>query len=457
MDRRGELRRRPAAARRVRPRDRGDRRADGLEARPVREDRAAHRAACDRRVEHVGAVARRAVAKRCRKRCGKRFCGVHFFNPPRYMHLVELIAGARRPNARAARRARGVPDDDARQGRRSARRTRRTSSPTAIGMFSMLATMAHTAKSGLASTTSTRSPARRSAARRARRTAPRTSSGLDTLAHVIKTMRDTLPDDPWHALFATPPVLDALVAKGALGQKTKAGFFRKVGKDIQVLDPATADVPRRGRCRRAGGGGILQDSRAGRALREAARVAASAGAVPVGDLPRPLPLQRVPAGGDRRQRARRRPRDALGLRLADGAVRDVAGGGMEATSRRGSPRTSPPARRSPRRRCPHGSAATRSRRRVAFTRRQAPIRRRREMFVPACAAGVRAAALSRSGAGRALSAAARRSSKPTPCGCGILARTSDLSFRTSSTRSARRCSTACSARSTRPRSDAPAW
>ena len=61
--------------------------------------------------------------------------------------------------------------------------------------------------------------------------------GLDTMAHVIKTMRDTLPDDPWHAHFASPPVLDALIAKGALGQKTRAGFFRKVGKDIEVLDP----------------------------------------------------------------------------------------------------------------------------------------------------------------------------------------------------------------------------
>src|SRR4029450_3716953 len=62
--------------------------------------------------------------------------------------------------------------------------------------------------------------------------------GLDTLAHVIKTMFDTLPDDPWHALFATPPVLAGLVAQGALGAKAKAGYFRKAGKDIEVLDPA---------------------------------------------------------------------------------------------------------------------------------------------------------------------------------------------------------------------------
>ena len=47
--------------------------------------------------------------------------------------------------------------------------------------------------------------------------------------------------------------------------------------------------------------------------------------------------------------------------------------------------------------------------------------------------------------------AARRSSRPTRCGCGIWATTSaSCRSRPSSTRSAKRCSTACSARSTRP-------
>jgi 3-hydroxyacyl-CoA dehydrogenase len=58
---------------------------------------------------------------------------------------------------------------------------------------------------------------------------------------VIKTMQDTLGHDPWHLLFRTPAVLAALVAKGALGQKTRAGFFRKAGKEIQVLDPEAGD------------------------------------------------------------------------------------------------------------------------------------------------------------------------------------------------------------------------
>jgi len=72
--------------------------------------------------------------------------------------------------------------------------------------------------------------------------------GLDTMGHVIGTMDGTLPNDPWREYFKTPPVLAALVAKGALGQKSGAGFFRKVGKDILVLDPAKADyVPQTGK------------------------------------------------------------------------------------------------------------------------------------------------------------------------------------------------------------------
>src|SRR3546814_12450438 len=59
--------------------------------------------------------------------------------------------------------------------------------------------------------------------------------GLDTMAHVIKTMADTLPDDPCHKYFKSPKWLAALVEKGALGQKTGAGTFRKAGKDTMVL------------------------------------------------------------------------------------------------------------------------------------------------------------------------------------------------------------------------------
>lgn len=167
-----------------------------------------------------------------------RFCGVHFFNPPRYMHLVELIPGPdTRPElldaletfltttlGKGVIRGRDTPNFIANR----------------IGIFSVLATMKHTDAFGLSFDVvdALTGPA----IGRAKSATFRTADvvGLDTMAHVVKTMWDTLPDDPWHPLFATPPVLAALVAQGALGAKTKAGYFRKPGKDIEVLDPATA-------------------------------------------------------------------------------------------------------------------------------------------------------------------------------------------------------------------------
>ena len=255
-----------------------------------------------------------------------RFCGVHFFNPPRYMYLVELIAAPRTDPAlldaletllttavgKGVIRAKDTPNFIANR----------------IGIFSMLATMRHTQAFGLSFDVvdALTGPA----IGRAKSATYRTADvvGLDTMAHVVKTMHDTLPDDPWHALFGTPPVLAGLIAQGALGAKTKAGFFRKVGKDIQVLDPAARRLSQGGRRSGAGGRGDPQGQGAGREIRQAPRVPASAGAVPVGHLPRSLPLQRVSPGGDRRERARRRPRHPLGLRLADGTLRDLAGRGL---------------------------------------------------------------------------------------------------------------------------------
>ncbi len=106
-----------------------------------------------------------------------------------------------------------------------------------IGIFSVLATMRHAEnfKLGFDVVDALTGPALGRAKSATYRTAD--VVGLDTMAHVVKTMHDTLPDDPWHGIFATPPVLAALVAQGALGAKTKAGFFRKPGKDIEVLDP----------------------------------------------------------------------------------------------------------------------------------------------------------------------------------------------------------------------------
>jgi 3-hydroxyacyl-CoA dehydrogenase len=168
-----------------------------------------------------------------------RFTGVHFFNPPRYMHLVELIpteltertvlegleAFLTTTLGKGVVYARDTPNFI---GNR-------------IGVFSMLSTMYHTDKFklGFDVADALTGPA----VGRPKSATYRTADvvGLDTMAHVIKTMADTLPEDPWHKYFKAPPVLEGLIAKGALGQKTGAGFYRKAGKDIVVLDPAKQD------------------------------------------------------------------------------------------------------------------------------------------------------------------------------------------------------------------------
>ncbi|HET8900198.1 MAG TPA: 3-hydroxyacyl-CoA dehydrogenase/enoyl-CoA hydratase family protein, partial [Rhodanobacteraceae bacterium] len=166
-----------------------------------------------------------------------RFCGVHFFNPPRYMHLVEVIP-ARTTDAAVLAGLEAFLTTALGKGVVFARDTPNFIG-NRIGVFSILSTMHHTAAFGLGFDTvdALTGPA----IGRPKSATYRTADvvGLDTMAHVIKTMADTLPDDPWHAYFKSPDWLAALIEQGALGQKTGAGVFKKVGKEIQVLDLAS--------------------------------------------------------------------------------------------------------------------------------------------------------------------------------------------------------------------------
>ncbi|MGH8763203.1 MAG: 3-hydroxyacyl-CoA dehydrogenase/enoyl-CoA hydratase family protein [Nitrosospira sp.] len=168
-----------------------------------------------------------------------RFCGIHFFNPPRYMHLVELIACKESAAAmlddlekflvtylgKGVIRAKDTPNFIANR----------------IGVFSLLATMHHAREFGLGfdlvdALTGPLIGRPKSATFRTADVV-----GLDTLAHVIDTLRDMLPDDPWHSHYTVPDWLQALISDGALGQKTKRGVYRKTGKEIHVLDPASGE------------------------------------------------------------------------------------------------------------------------------------------------------------------------------------------------------------------------
>jgi 3-hydroxyacyl-CoA dehydrogenase len=168
-----------------------------------------------------------------------RFCGVHFFNPPRYMHLAELIP-AKTTDQAVLDGLEAFLTTTLGKGVVIARDTPNFIG-NRIGVFSMLAAMHHTQQFELGFDTvdALTGPA----IGRPKSATYRTADvvGLDTMVHVINTMQDTLPDDPWHAYFQPPKWLSGLVGKGALGQKTGAGFYTKRGKDILVLDLKAQD------------------------------------------------------------------------------------------------------------------------------------------------------------------------------------------------------------------------
>jgi 3-hydroxyacyl-CoA dehydrogenase len=168
-----------------------------------------------------------------------RFTGVHFFNPPRYMHLVEVIP-TRLTDPAVVDGLEAFLTTTLGKGVVIAKDTPNFIG-NRIGVFSMLAGMYHTEqfKLGFDTVDALTGPALGRPKSATYRTAD--VVGLDTMAHVIKTMADTLPDDPWLKYFKAPAVLQGLIDKGALGSKTGAGFYKKAGKDIVVIDVAKQD------------------------------------------------------------------------------------------------------------------------------------------------------------------------------------------------------------------------
>lgn len=162
------------------------------------------------------------------------FCGVHFFNPPRYMMLVELIAHKTTdPHTldkletfltttlgKGVVRAKDTPNFIANR----------------IGVFSMLSTLHHTLqfKLGFDEVDALTGIS----IGRAKSATYRTLDivGIDTFAHVTKTMRDTLTNDPWSSLFVLPSWFDNMIKEKKLGQKTGEGIYKKIGKEILVFD-----------------------------------------------------------------------------------------------------------------------------------------------------------------------------------------------------------------------------
>lgn len=169
----------------------------------------------------------------------QRFCGVHFFNPPRYMQLVELIPTVH-TRADILDRLETFLTTTVGKGVVRAKDTPNFIA-NRVGIAGMLATMKEAEAFGLSYDIV--DDLTGSKMGRAKSGTFRTADvvGLDTMHHVIKTLQDQCKSDPFYASFDTPKALAALLAAGALGQKSGAGFYKKAGRSILRFDLAKND------------------------------------------------------------------------------------------------------------------------------------------------------------------------------------------------------------------------
>ncbi|CAN5431467.1 3-hydroxyacyl-CoA dehydrogenase/enoyl-CoA hydratase family protein [soil metagenome] len=166
------------------------------------------------------------------------FMVTHFFNPPRYMKLLELVAGPEtKPEAKQAAETfakelgKGIvwaKDTPNFIGNR-------------IGLHSMMTTIHLMIEKGL-------SPEDVDAITGIPMGHPKSATfrtadvvGLDTVGHVAANCYETLTADEDRATFKAPDFITAMIAKGILGDKTKGGFYKKTKDGLLTLDPKTGE------------------------------------------------------------------------------------------------------------------------------------------------------------------------------------------------------------------------
>jgi len=172
------------------------------------------------------------------------FAGIHFFNPPRYLHLVEVIRTEwTLPEVSCF--LFGFLDQRLGKGVVGAK-DRPNFIANRIGTFGALHTIKTLIEDGysIEEVDKMTGPV----VGRPKSATFRTFDivGLDVLSHVVKNLHEALPEDPEREMFVAPEFLSKMVAQGILGNKTKGGFYQKRkgegGKpEFFVIDPATLE------------------------------------------------------------------------------------------------------------------------------------------------------------------------------------------------------------------------
>ncbi|RMG61441.1 MAG: 3-hydroxyacyl-CoA dehydrogenase/enoyl-CoA hydratase family protein [Deltaproteobacteria bacterium] len=173
----------------------------------------------------------------------RHFLVTHFFNPVRYMKLLEIVPGEDTDPA--------IVEEMARFGEEVLGKGIVYCKDTPnfignrIGVFSMMYAMHAMVKHGL--TVEEVDMVLGPATGRPRSAAFGTADlvGLDTLLHVADNVYNNLPDDPAREYFLPPDFVKKMVEKGALGRKSGAGFFKvektKEGRQKYYLDYNTME------------------------------------------------------------------------------------------------------------------------------------------------------------------------------------------------------------------------
>jgi 3-hydroxyacyl-CoA dehydrogenase len=183
------------------------------------------------------------IAERRSEDFQQHWAGTHFFNPPRYMKLVELIAG---PKTRPAVLASLEEICDLRLGK-GVVRAKDTPNFIAnrVGTFAMLSALRQ--MQALDMTVEEVDVCTGPAIGQPKSATFRTADivGLDVLAHVVRNIYESVPDDESREMYRLPAFVQEMLKRGWLGEKTGGGFYKRVKKDgeseILTLDLRTME------------------------------------------------------------------------------------------------------------------------------------------------------------------------------------------------------------------------
>ena len=165
----------------------------------------------------------------------KNFLVMHFFNPVRYMKLLELVSGEETdPDVMA--RMKKFGEDQLGKGIVIGKDTPNFVG-NRIGCYSMSLTMNQMLEDGLTpeDVDAITGPPMGHPKSASYRTADMV--GLDTFKHVSDNCYAALPEDPERDVFKLPEFMNVMVEKKLLGNKTRGGFYKKTKEGIQTFDP----------------------------------------------------------------------------------------------------------------------------------------------------------------------------------------------------------------------------